>query len=119
MPTYDYDCPSCGGFDAFRSLAERNEPAGCPDCGTASPRVFVSAPRLACLSGDTRTAMGDTQTTARGLFIHAMGLRQKAGSDLETTVRLLADDTANAAQKAQQTINAAIPSLSPARQSPM
>ena len=23
MPTYDYDCPSCGGFDAFRTLAER------------------------------------------------------------------------------------------------
>ncbi|WP_439520995.1 FmdB family zinc ribbon protein, partial [Hydrogenophaga sp.] len=26
MPTYDYDCPSCGGFDAFRPLSERNEP---------------------------------------------------------------------------------------------
>ena len=50
----------------------------------------------AMTTGDTRTAVGDTQATARGLFIHAMGLRQKAGSDLETTVRLLADDTANA-----------------------
>src|SRR6218665_1019348 len=58
MPTYDYDCPSCGGFDAFRSLSERNEPAGCPDCGTASPRVFVSAPRLALMDGGTRTAIG-------------------------------------------------------------
>ena len=43
MPTYDYACPSCGGFDAFRSLSERNEPAACPDCGTASVRVFVTA----------------------------------------------------------------------------
>lgn len=57
MPTYDYACPSCGGFDALRSLAQRNDPATCPECGMDSPRVFVSAPRLACVSGDTRTAM--------------------------------------------------------------
>ena len=42
MPTYDYDCPDCGGFDALRSLAQRNEPAACPDCGTRAPRVFVA-----------------------------------------------------------------------------
>ncbi|HEX5372065.1 MAG TPA: zinc ribbon domain-containing protein [Aquabacterium sp.] len=64
MPTYDYACPDCGGFDALRSLAQRNEPALCPDCGTASPRVFVSAPRLACLSSSTRLAM-DTNERAR------------------------------------------------------
>jgi putative FmdB family regulatory protein len=56
MPTYDYDCPSCGGFDAFRSLAARNEPAMCPDCSHESPRVFVSAPRLALLAGEMRSA---------------------------------------------------------------
>lgn len=44
-------------------------------------------------SGDTRAAMGDTQETARGLFIHAMGLRQRAGTDLEVTVQLIAADT--------------------------
>jgi len=44
-------------------------------------------------SGDTRAAMGDTQETARGLFIHAVGLRQRAGSDLETTVGLITADT--------------------------
>lgn len=57
MPTYDYDCPACGGFDAFRTLAARNEPANCPDCRKESPRVFVSAPRLALLAGETRTAL--------------------------------------------------------------
>ena len=56
-------------------------------------------------TGDTRTAVGDTQGTARGLFIHALGLRQKAGTDLETTVRLLIDaprpddDTEHIAQR--------------------
>lgn len=64
MPTYDYACPACGGFDAFRSLSQRNEPAPCPDCGTASPRVFTTAPRLACLSSDVRLAM-DTNERAR------------------------------------------------------
>ena len=64
MPTYDYDCPGCGGFDALRTLTQRNDPAACPDCGTASPRVFVSAPRLALLAGDTRRAM-DVNDRAR------------------------------------------------------
>lgn len=57
MPTYDYDCPACGGFDAFRTLAARNQPANCPDCSHESPRVFVSAPRLALLAGATRSAL--------------------------------------------------------------
>lgn len=64
MPTYDYACPSCGGFDAYRLLSQRDEPAACPDCGTASPRVFASAPRLALLDGATRAAM-DTNERAR------------------------------------------------------
>ncbi len=56
MPTYDYECGACGGFDALRSLAQRNEPAACPVCTAASPRVFVSAPRLACTSAEQRRA---------------------------------------------------------------
>lgn len=63
MPTYDYACPDCGGFEAFRSLAQRNDPANCPDCGTGSPRVFVSAPRLACLDSSTRIAMDTNERT--------------------------------------------------------
>ena len=57
MPTYDYACPDCGGFDALRSVSQRDEPCSCPDCGTVSPRVFVAAPRLACMSSDTRNAI--------------------------------------------------------------
>lgn len=64
MPTYDYACPDCGGFDAFRTLAARNEPAACPDCGAASPRVLASAPRLALLEGTTRRAL-DVNERAR------------------------------------------------------
>jgi len=64
MPTYDYACPTCGGFDAFRALAERNEPMACPDCASLSPRVFVSAPRLACLNGSTRSAIETNERSA-------------------------------------------------------
>jgi putative FmdB family regulatory protein len=56
MPTYDYACPRCGGFDALRTLAQRDAPAACPGCGTPSPRVFVAAPRLALLEPGTRGA---------------------------------------------------------------
>ena len=61
MPTYDYACSDCGGFDAFRVLSERNQPAPCPDCGGASPRVFASAPRLALMDGGTRNAMATNE----------------------------------------------------------
>ncbi len=64
MPTYDYACPDCGGFDALRTLAARNEAAACPGCGAASPRVFASAPRLALREGGTRRAM-DVNERAR------------------------------------------------------
>jgi putative FmdB family regulatory protein len=64
MPTYDYACSGCGGFDAFRTLGARNEPAACPDCGAASPRVFASAPRLALMEGSTRSAI-ETNERAR------------------------------------------------------
>ncbi|AVS65129.1 FmdB family transcriptional regulator [Paracidovorax avenae] len=64
MPTYDYHCADCGGFDALRSLAQRNEPAACPECGAPSPRVFASAPRLACLGPEQRRAH-DTNERAR------------------------------------------------------
>lgn len=63
MPTYDYECPACGGFDAFRSIAERNEPAGCPSCGTASARV-LSAPRLSALATGARRAIEANERSA-------------------------------------------------------
>jgi putative FmdB family regulatory protein len=57
MPTYDYHCPACGGFEALRSIASRNDDVACPDCGTGAARVVASAPRLALLEDTTRRAM--------------------------------------------------------------
>lgn len=61
MPTYDYACTTCGGFEAIRSLAQRNDPATCPDCAAISSRVFVTAPRLALMDGSTRTALATNE----------------------------------------------------------
>ncbi|MFS2168052.1 FmdB family zinc ribbon protein, partial [Variovorax sp. Varisp62] len=49
MPTYDYACGQCGGFEALRPSGLRDEPAACPDCRCASPRVLSAAPRLALM----------------------------------------------------------------------
>jgi putative FmdB family regulatory protein len=61
MPTYDYACAACGGFDAIKSLSQRDVPAACPECGGASPRVFVAAPQLALMASGTRDAMATNE----------------------------------------------------------
>lgn len=48
MPFYEYACRKCGRkFDLMRRLAERDDPAACPDCGAKNahrelPKVFAS-----------------------------------------------------------------------------
>jgi len=64
MPTYDYACSDCGGFDAIRKLADRDKPCPCPECGSAAPRVFAHAPRLACTTPEQRRAL-DTNERAQ------------------------------------------------------
>lgn len=44
----------------------------------------------AASSAETRSAIGDSQDTARGLFIHALGLRQRTGQELEVAVQQIA-----------------------------
>lgn len=64
MPTYDYECPDCGGFDLYRSLARRNDPAECPACSTMSPRVLVAAPQLSAMVAGTRRAFEANERAA-------------------------------------------------------
>jgi putative FmdB family regulatory protein len=64
MPTYDYDCGRCGGFDALRRVSQRDEPAPCPGCGAAAPRVFAHAPQLALMAAGDRRAI-ETNERAR------------------------------------------------------
>ncbi|KND55108.1 putative regulatory protein, FmdB family [Candidatus Paraburkholderia kirkii] len=44
MPVYDYECASCGAFEAVRRIAERDEHAACLLCGATAARVTIGAP---------------------------------------------------------------------------
>jgi len=55
MPLYDYHCPECGTFRAWRSMREAREPAPCPDCERPGGRA-MAAPSLALMAGDRRIA---------------------------------------------------------------
>lgn len=52
MPLYEFKCNDCGIFDAWRSLAEYNNPVNCPDCSQSATRIF--SPPTAILSGSLR-----------------------------------------------------------------
>ncbi|MEN3792404.1 zinc ribbon domain-containing protein [Fulvimarina sp. MAC3] len=56
MPFYDYRCENCGPFTTIRSMAVSAEPCGCPECGTASARVFLSMPAIAGMDPALRKA---------------------------------------------------------------
>jgi len=64
MPTYEYDCSRCGGFDALRSIARRNDPAACPACGADAQRVIGSAPQLSRVAPATRLAIETNERAA-------------------------------------------------------
>jgi putative FmdB family regulatory protein len=64
MPLYDYLCADCGPFEALASMDHYAEPCDCPDCGTAAPRVLLSAPRLAVM-GEARRQAYETNERSR------------------------------------------------------
>jgi putative FmdB family regulatory protein len=41
MPTYDYECETCGPFSESHPMAEFSLPQPCPDCGDPSPRMLT------------------------------------------------------------------------------
>ncbi len=45
MPLYDYTCPKCGRFSAFRPMSMHDKPQPCPECGTESPKA-LTGPRF-------------------------------------------------------------------------
>lgn len=64
MPMYDYECPDCGVFADLRPMSLSDAPHVCPICGTASPRVIISAPRLATMSAAKRNAHATNERSA-------------------------------------------------------
>lgn len=50
MPLYDYDCPRCGPFRAWRTMSEFEKPAKCPECRKSAARA-IATPTLGMDSG--------------------------------------------------------------------
>jgi putative FmdB family regulatory protein len=55
MPVYDFQCAACGPFAVMRSIAARDLPMHCPDCGARAARM-ISAPSLALMACAQRGA---------------------------------------------------------------
>ncbi|MGB8170526.1 MAG: FmdB family zinc ribbon protein [Chthoniobacteraceae bacterium] len=55
MPSYEYECATCGTFTEIRPIAERDTPAPCFICEGPAPRV-ISAPNLALMNPLSRMA---------------------------------------------------------------
>ncbi len=53
MPIYEFDCGTCGRFDAWRAMAEAGAPMVCPACGGEAERRF-SPPALGLPSPGTQ-----------------------------------------------------------------
>lgn len=64
MPLYEYECVDCGPFTELRPMAESSWPCACPDCGDPAPRAYLTPPMMACVAGDTRTAIETNERAA-------------------------------------------------------
>lgn len=55
MPTYDYRCEDCGAVtESTRPMSQRNETPPCPECGSETHLVLLSAPVVPWFPGSTR-----------------------------------------------------------------
>jgi putative FmdB family regulatory protein len=64
MPVYDYLCERCGPFSEMRPMAECEQPSGCPRCGRAALRAFLTAPHLAAMPAERRLAHAANERSA-------------------------------------------------------
>lgn len=52
MPLYEFTCERCGkSFEELKSLADRDEPGICPDCGAEAKRELSSFAVVGASSG--------------------------------------------------------------------
>ncbi|MEA3118427.1 MAG: hypothetical protein QOI13_1697 [Paraburkholderia sp.] len=67
MPLYDYQCETCGIFEAMRRLSDRDDPVTCPKCGYASERIHTGSPMLVTGRGDPKENAGSYGFRHRGI----------------------------------------------------
>ncbi|MFP4219296.1 MAG: FmdB family zinc ribbon protein [Phormidium sp.] len=60
MPLYEYRCSQCGEFDAWRTIANRDQAPPCPSCESPSQRIFA-APMVNLNRGSLGRLTGDSE----------------------------------------------------------
>ncbi len=78
MPTYEYECPHHGAFEAMRAMSESRASQSCPDCGIAAPRVVLTAAAFAAMPSANRKAHTINERSAHEPKTSA-SLRHKPG----------------------------------------
>lgn len=63
MPTYQYECPACGPFEAVRPMVEYRQAHACR-YGADAPRAMLSAPGLAGMDPSRRSAFATNERSA-------------------------------------------------------
>jgi len=63
MPVYEFHCSEHGTTNVLRSIADRDLPVACPDCGADAVRL-TSAPRLTIMSAANREAWARNERSA-------------------------------------------------------
>ncbi|SAL72918.1 FmdB family regulatory protein [Caballeronia peredens] len=64
MPIYQYECESCGSFDVMRSIADRDAPHCCPQCGVQTTRAITSGSMLSLMPQARRDAYATNERSA-------------------------------------------------------
>ena len=64
MPLYEFRCDTCGEFEAFRALAEFDNPMYCPTCDRLARRIFC-APNINLNSGRLPRSPREPQVVKR------------------------------------------------------
>ena len=75
MPLYDFRCNSCGEFEAWRTLAELDQPMACPTCQGCVIRL-LSVPNINLSSGNLRAL--ERQGSVEPQVVRRDGLRPAA-----------------------------------------
>ena len=59
MPLYEFHCSECGNhFDEFKTIAERDTPEPCPECGARAERLISAAALGGTSSGSLSSGGG-------------------------------------------------------------
>ncbi len=69
MPIYEYECVECGVFSGLQPMSRAAQPAACPGCGAASPRI-ISAPYVAGMPRAQRQAWERNERSAHEPQVH-------------------------------------------------